>query len=593
VIPVVLGTTTLFLGLLFWRAGTTEKPVSIAALTAIAWLAVGVYLLFGRVRTRADVLELALPIPARQLWRRHFSSVLLGGALIAGLSGAVVAGFYRLLRAQYALPPLGGTLVFQFVLLLVGSLLAAVALLEGFETQVREVGFSWRVAGRTLAVVLAILGLLVWLGGRHPTLAIVPLLLGTALAIRAERRVPRVYSLIAAGVAAPSRAAQRADSRALGRKEVGRLGALLGVWATLEQSPKFGRASSWLTYPLILGFGMITGGALDMVLDSLGLRYFYIPLIPYMLLAFVAPRTGNLRRLDPLPLSRRTILGLLVLPSLVAVVAGYGLGDQLARRGRATAELVEYRVDLPYYWTRVPGRFMGLSPSGEVPQLSASNGESHQAWSVAPVAAGDTVVYSPFNTTAESSARFEAEMLSRAIARVYGAEIAAEELLERYFVVDGERVTGLRNGEFRLRRDYPDLEMVDRNGPFLPLILIAAICPGLLMLAILFRTQRLEFSERLRQWVLWGMLAAVLIGAVVSQVVFAIAGLFEPDEAAAAIEIVICDLGRSPIAVGAVWFAAVVLLALCYRIAEGQFRRVEIGSRPSIFTVAERFCLLS
>ena len=67
--------------------------------------------------------------------------------------------------------------------------------------------------------------------------------------------------------------------------------------------------------PFIVLCGFILGGGFEVVTDEpflRDMRFMWIPMVAYMLFAFMGPKLGSLHHLDPLPVSRRILFAALI-----------------------------------------------------------------------------------------------------------------------------------------------------------------------------------------------------------------------------------------------------------------------------------------
>ncbi len=234
------------------------------------------------------------------------------------------------------------------------------------------------------------------------------------------------------------------------------------LFNVLHTAPPWKQFTPWMVYGFGAVMGFILGGGIDRWEEVASLRFLYLPFGSYMLFAGIGILTYNLYRLDSLPVSRRTILAVLMLPGLIAFSAGYATGSWARSTASDPSPMVDFKVlqtrvevDLheganagpreleTMVWVEVDSSFMGATLTGEPPTLTSPWGESHEAWSEELFKGTSALLYNPYNTSEETSADFEALMLSRAIEDIYGQSISPDELRDRYFVVEHDQVVGL------------------------------------------------------------------------------------------------------------------------------------------------------
>ena len=119
---------------------------------------------------------------------------------------------------------------------------------------------------------------------------------------------------------------------------------------------------------------------------------------------------------------------------------------------------------MPHYWVSVPYANLEIAWDGEVPELTSPWGEHHPASSSPLFRGSKATLYSPFNSPDEGSAAFEAHLTSRAIESVHGISIPPEEVQERYFEVDGDRLVGLKRGGLTLTCELPPRAAATRES---------------------------------------------------------------------------------------------------------------------------------
>ncbi len=573
-------TASVLLGLLAWSRGPglERSRIELSVLVlVVAWFSLGTFLLFGKVRTRCSDLQLVLPYSSRRLWLAHVWAVAAAGA------GLVVVVLAVVEVHQWGLGSLvdqgvDGPSLLRLGSLLLAGLLLAVVLIESRRLDLQSppvdaLDVLWRV-GVIVALTLAslalirrpLLGALALLGGAALvsawTLARLP---GTFLLSGADERRTRTSSLpVSAWTAGGS----------LGRiRTVGRLvaivhGARFGVWATV------------MMLPFVALCGAMASGMFGIWSDLEDLRFLYIPLYVYMLFNSLPAGMEQLAHLDPLPVSRRSMFALLVLPLLVSFAVGYGVGAlALELKGRDRPRIVyEPLRGESHYRLSVPMAHNRLTLAASPPEITSPWGETHQPRGVRLASFAPLYGYSPFSTPERSSPEFVALQMSRAIEAVYGAHLEPEELSRRY-LVSADEGTVLRQGGLSLEEDFGLRPLW--AGPLFPALLAMTSVPFLLLAALFQRTYRAGSGGSARRR-FWMVTLAVAMALLVLQLALSIGGVIEMWAARALIEVPLQQYGTSALGAALVWVLAAVLIGLAYRLAERAFFKAELPVRPTV-----------
>ena len=214
----------------------------------------------------------------------------------------------------------------------------------------------------------------------------------------------------------------------------------------------------------------------------------------------------------------------------------------------------------------------GVSPTSPGPHL--------------PFRGSRAVVYSPFNTAEESSADFEAWLTSRAIETVYGRSVPWEEIRDRYFEVEGEQLVGLEKRGLHPRgRLRPPRTPCER-----PRISVLSCCwwlpPGSCWSAVFLRTFRAGLGDRARQAVFWAV-AAGLVVLMLGMAALMISGLFSPRIVRGFLEVILRQVGASPVQTITVWAASLVATAAAYFVAQRQFLAAELPPKATKFALID------
>ena len=229
-------------------------------------------------------------------------------------------------------------------------------------------------------------------------------------------------------------------------------------------------------------------------------------------------------------------------------------------------------------WVEVDQAFLDVSLAGNPPILPGPSGESHEAWSQGLFRGLSPILINPYNTAEESTADFEALMASRAIQDVYGTTISPDAIRTRYFVVENDRVVGLREGGFTPLADYPDLESPPA-GPEAPIYLVLVLVPALLLIAVFVRSFRASHSNRYIRGIYWVTLG-VLLGALIGQVVLSLFGIFNPEAGRGFLAVFVHRLGSTPLTSMTTWLISLGAILGSYWLALRQFEQAEIPAAP-------------
>jgi hypothetical protein len=554
-------------GVLVFRATRASTGVAPTSLLIVLWMALALFLVASRGRARCSRLDLTLPLSSRELWLSHLGATLLASLGALGVSIGVLVANERLIGVGVAWQSVIGRLIAGLVLVVV--------VMQSYQPELREPR-----RGRFNLVMLAALGgvlALFLLLSRWPLGASLLLLAGSlVLGVRTLGALPPTLATVSRDPA-PVRPALEAERST---RESARSHGWRTLFSILHHAPPWGRFTPWVLYGFMLLIGFVMAGGLGLFSDFFDervLRFIYLPLASYGLFSGLGVLLYQSFRVDPLPVSRRRLFALLMLPTLGVFLLGF-VGARLALLASSPRQLVDYRLQGEYYWVDVPLRFLTAASQDEVPTIEAPWGESHLAWSAPLFDGSEMVVYSPFNTAEESSVRFEGLMLSRAVEAIYGRAIPPAELLERYFHVREGRLFALKEDRLTLLADYPGL-VAPSDGPEAPIYAALVVIPWLLVSAIFFWSFRSPSSERRVKRVYWAIMI-LLLSLMIALATGMVTGLYDPEVASALLGIWIRQLGELPLVHVAAWLLAAALGLVAYLFAERQYRRSELPSSP-------------
>jgi hypothetical protein len=328
--------------------------------------------------------------------------------------------------------------------------------------------FAWKPARPRLDslpafVAITVAGLaLAWTALLAPTIG-APIALGVVVVagFTAWRGVPAVMELH--GAEAPAGRAHEERGAAPTRRPASSLRAWI-AWRTclLGRNVALLAATAFLTFLLVGDDGPMRAEPF--------LAIFFTGMV-------VMHSTRVLRDVGHLPIARRRLAAWVLLPPLLAMGLGF-LGALAAweldpgthwaqqvdlakqRRAGESKDAASDHVMVPgallrpvLFPARRSGSFVVTAPWGESATLRFE-----------PLLPGLPLAFAnPYDITPESSIDFVAWQLSRAVRDAYGAEVAPEEIRERYLSVLQGRVIGPFFDQ-RFGEDHPEIDHVDRPG---------------------------------------------------------------------------------------------------------------------------------
>jgi hypothetical protein len=568
--------TSALMGFAVWSAVRERVPIPTPVLVLSTWIGVAAYLAFGRVRTRCSPFHLALPLSARRLWLTHLAAAVAGGVIVALAAVSVVLVHARVVPGLGT----GDHLVMNLVARAVTGVILGVVLLQSPRPALARIPASRGYVSWAAVMLAAVPALLIAVHPLGIAGLLLPLLLAAGVAYRTFSVLPAAFSLVPLE-AEPAGARVKAGATEAGGAS-SRWIVPRAVWRGVS-----GGGLDWMGYPFVLLFSIAIGGGLGLLSDdATDLRYVYIPMMSYILFSVMGPRLARLHHLDPLPVPRRALFAVLVVPYFLAFCAGYGLGALGADRAARSDDLVTYASSEGAWRLQVPLRAREIAWDGRAPEATAPWGESHRPATVSPLWRGSrAVLYSPYDTPDGSSRDFVALQLSRAVRAVYGAEIPPAEIADRCLVTRPDGVVVTKEPGLLLRRAFPGLSPRG-GGPMFPVMVALACVPWLLFTALLLRCYRPGVPERARQTVVWGLVVLV-VGGFLAMAAAVIAGLLHPWLFRALVEIPVRSAATSPAATPLLWGIAVASLIAAYRLGERRFARAEIPTRPTKYSLIE------
>jgi hypothetical protein len=321
---------------------------------AVLWLPLTAFLLATAFKPRCGEWHLALPLPARRLRRAHLAAFALAGAAVLGLAALAAAVHDRVLLSHAPATIRGG--VGEILPAAVACLLCAVACLaarsparQRVEASPAEVAWGIAVAAGAILATAA-LSLL-------PAAALAaPLGLALLVSWRAERALPKALEP-ATGSRRPAPARDGGQAAAAGGWRSSPSRPARGATALLVFRVMSARGSLFVMLPVLVVYGMLLAGGIGVLTGDHAERaegdvlFAVWALLTIFLLVTPLPKQlRGLHQLDALPLSRRFLFAVMILPGLVATVAGYVTGAILAARAAGPAAATGAALVAPAVW---------------------------------------------------------------------------------------------------------------------------------------------------------------------------------------------------------------------------------------------------
>lgn len=569
-----------------YREAYTGLDVNV--FVSMLWLTLSLYLIFGEVSTRCSPFNMALPVSTRRLWLSHIVAVTLAGvAILAATAGFTIGGIWLLwkLLGKWLVPVEGIT---SLAAQLSAGLILAVVLLQRSNPPLYKAPRSLRSVGVTTMLMAALLTLIMVLKPYPSYTAIVPLAIAIIVGIKKYRSLPEAFTMVPAqaqAVTSPQTGTMKDKDlkTATARRSQSNVGFGWFLSITVHKCSLLGikkKMTPWVTVPILIIFGALLAG-LDGIWLGENLRYAYIPLAVYMLMAFAGMPMTKLGILDSLPIPRRRLFAVMILPGLVAMSVGYAAGTigkfAIERSQTQKSELIKFVLDkdADSYFIHVPIEFCEVKWGGDPPAAKSPWGETQDVW-YTPLFKGSPVkIYLPTASGPKSSLDFAALQLSRATEAVYGEAVPPDEIKERYLEARDDGSVGLKGQLLTIQADYPHLERKGKGAVF-PVVMALVSVLWMLLIVVYLRAFRAGITKRARTFAFWGTVGIALL-LWLGQYVAAYTGFALPYVTAGFIDIVIREAGEVlPGGAPAVWIVCALLVVGAYRIVAGRFERVEM-----------------
>jgi hypothetical protein len=560
-----------------------------AWLTLVIWLSISLFLLFGKSRDRCRAFDLGLPVSARRLWLAHVLALtLLGLGFLALTVGMLELLFWIVGRPTLDLSPLQWALV-DLISPLIAVLILVVVLLQSPRPSFYRIPGNRTYTLYSILLIASSAGLVTALSSLPAITALLPLILAVLVAIRSWHSVPAAFVLAPFEPDAKEAAVQAGQAARHEWEEYsGRtkgLGLQWFLFRCFYLKPGTGYAAAFFFFPLFLGWGVVLSGFFT-AWKGLELPQFsYVILTGYLLVSWLPAQAQRYHGIVPLPISGRNLFAILILPGFLTIALGCGagmIGALLPERSQLQVVFTARDSGglFPSYpfrspTVRVPAGYCSIAWDGSPPETESPWGESHPV-RVFPLYKGSrAVVYSLFSTPEDSSPRFVALQISRAIQDVYGLNVPYQEVLDHYLEVRDNKAVALKQGGRLILEDHPGLRVRGRIALY-PVLMLGIGAAWLIGASIYFRACRATVSEGGRK-IVYLVLLAVGMGSVVAQVAIMVAGLIRPDIAAAVLRIFLRELARTlPGGNLSVWIVCGLLSLAFYLPVRAWFRHVEL-----------------
>lgn len=381
-------------------------------------------------RNRCSELELALPLPGRQIWRGNVAATM-------ALSAIHLAVFLLplLLTADAYTRNLFLSLGGHFL----AGLVFTGSLVHRIQTGRNQVGDSGQLNGAVVAGLIVTVALITV---RSSWLSLAAAAASGLLLLFAGRKVGDSFTL------ADDRPAPRGGYRSLGRWDLPDRGpetlpaaaqggtrgrarlSLAALWSLgLANLGQFHIVFKAFAFYLIFS----AGGALASGEGGIGVALISV-LTALVTLGFLSPeliRSGSPYAHMPVP--RRALYAGILLPAMLALGIGGVFQAAWDLFQDASPRLVQVYhardTQPPRYRISVPPQYFRVAWDGRPPAVTGGAGESYTPQPTIPLAgllAGGPALYNPYEVGPDASAEFAVDQFTRAVRDVYGLELPEE-----------------------------------------------------------------------------------------------------------------------------------------------------------------------
>lgn len=582
--------------------GAERTALDLPLIVMTLWVPAAIYTWVTASERRCSRFDMELPISSRELWVSHTVALFTAGLLVFAATAGMLLFISWAAEAWIGLFPR----VFEPADLLIGlrviaALAFSVALAQSVHPSLERIPGGLRTVLSIIGGITVLNLLCLALALLPGVFSLVPVAVALWLVRRTLRRLPgtMVVAPLAPGWFGPGAGARPGAGReaaSRGASGVPPSGAserltpsewtaslparssLSRLWVlivTIYRATTKMPVAPVVAAPLLVAAGLTMASAFGSTIrgdDSI--RFSLLFIISYTLLAFSGLPPRRLHVLDALPVSRRFIFAAMLLPYVALIGLGYGAGRVIADRASAGRELICLCELDDHYYLSAPLRNGAIALDGSPPAAVAPWGESHEVWSRPIWGTATPVVHSLYSTPPGSSAEFVAWQISRAAQGIYGAEIDAEEVLERYLTTDDRGRIVPVGGELTLAADHPEWRVASQ-GPVFPLMMLLVCGLWFAAMSPYLATLRPGFTERRKRGTFWwGMVALMALH--VSQFAALLTGNLDHWILSGTCMIAIrAAAERIPGGSVTVWVLCGLVLYGLYRMAEARFLRVE------------------
>ncbi len=562
-------------GIITWQnigdGGYGLDPGWIATLAQLAVvLPLPLLLVMGRVGRRARPSDLALPVPAQVFWQAHMYALLLATGVLVGANALAYWGLESLLLRVSDRPQPGLVAGLQLVLRPGAVSLLLVAVVVSWRPGLANPSEAGGWSTLRLVVGIAALvatGLLIWLPA---WVCLLPVVAAPILVRRSQRLIGPSFTMASNGRAAGA----KTDGVELG-----------GDWNPVVSSPWQmhgfvlrslfkGPGSMLVMVAIVLAVGLALSGVFTprSGIDAVRVSNFF--LIVYVLFTPAGTFIARMGRVDHLPIARRSLLAWLVLPPMVCLCVGYGVG-MIGQRGAEPAdELMLFNNDSENYGLKLPPRYFDTvwSPNELVTDAAWGESQKQESWQV--MVGLPLYLVKSFSTPEGSTLDFVAWQISRAVTAVYGQEISPDEIATRYLETDQNGRVAMNEGGLTLQQDYPDLRPVG-NGPVFVTLIGSLFLVWGVVLWVFLRLHRISILFQRTKDIFIGVMSTLMVLHVATSVGMII-GWYDGDIIYGLIMANVRGLATGGTAgVLIVWVVVGLLLLAVARVVDGAFAKLE------------------
>jgi len=541
------------------------RPEGVIATISMMWGAMAIHLVNAGFSSRSSGrIGLALPMGAHRLWLTHILAIVLSGAAIPLVTAAFIAlGNAAFGREPLLDPGLVSIMVNQVVVTLLVLMLAQ-SPEPGLHELLLRKGYVYFVIFIGLASIALVFGL----NALPLVYALVPLGAAVLVGLRIYRSLPRSFTLVPRE---PEKRTARA-AQTTGRREPAGPGRHTWLEVSTIWRNSLGNWT-WLYLPVFLFYG----GMLALMIEMEGWNDQAVPMIFWtclLLCCWILVAHNKLYLFDSLPLSRRWIFAVLMLPAFALVALVYGsvaTGVHLVGQGPQ----VDYRDVGEHRCVVVPNQYWEIAWDGRLPVFESPQGESVSPCCGQPLFPGrSALVYMPYHTPGDASPDLVAWQLSRAIETVHGQTVSQDEIRERFLTRADDGGVELSE-EGRTLLDGLRGPGPARSGSTFAMVLVLFGLPALIFAALGYRMGRSAAPTGSGRWLLAGVFIAAITAGMIATAGSA-AGYLDFDLLSRFAGSLVRSVQQAiPGGALAIWGIAMLLLAGGYLLAQAQFLRLE------------------